>query len=169
MDKNVSVAIRINSNVRPEWSRRGIISSHIPANKRVTGMDEQQVLLYLSEFHRSEDPFSCATISRNRKFVHAKYAPTRKSARNWNFFEDASIPPSRNLVWRNSVVSVLDQFYLFIFFSFSLSTRIESSLHSPTLGPELLELRNYDGNHSSIRECCTNMSVPSSFPYNLRR
>lgn len=50
MDKNVSVAIRINSNVRLEWSRRGIISSHIPANKRVTGMDEQQVLLYLSEF-----------------------------------------------------------------------------------------------------------------------
>lgn len=166
MDKNVSVAIRINSNVRLEWSRRGIISSHIPANKRVTGMDEQQVLLYLSEFGIPPVRGSLLVCNdlEESEVRSREILPHSKKRKKLEFLRGCEHTTVSKLG-----LEELDQFYLFIFFSFSLSARIESSLHSSTLGPELLELRNYDGNHSSIRECCTNMSVPSSFPYNLRR
>lgn len=146
-------------------------------NKRAAGMDEQRVLLYRrSEFGISPIRGSllvCNDLGGIGSSFTRNTPPTRKSARDWNFFEDASTPPpSRNLVSRNSGSFRCSTNFIYLFFFFSsLSARIESSLHSPTLGLPL-KLRNYDGNRSSIRECCTNMSVPllpSSFPlYNLR-
>lgn len=79
-------------------------------------------------------------------------------------------PPSRNLAggtrsFRYSTSFIYLFFSFFFFFSFS-TARIESSLHSRTRGQSSSnQLRNYDGNHSSIRECCTNMSVAPSLEF----
>lgn len=124
------------------------------------------------EFHRSEDPFSCA-ISRNRKFVHAKYAPPlpRKSAG----ISSRMRAHHRLETWLEKLGRFGTRPILFIYFFpllllllFLLLIRKNRVLSSfSNSGPELLKLRNYDGNHSSIRECCTNMSVAPSLEFPL--
>ena len=78
-------------------------------NKRAAGMDEQRGLLYRGsrvnlEFHRSEDPFSCATISEESEVRSREHTTTVSKLG----FEELG------------VVSLLDQFYLFILFFFLL-------------------------------------------------
>ena len=147
-------------------------------NKRAAGMDEQRVLLYRGsrvnlEFHRSEDLFSCATISEESEVRSREIRPPLEKALETGISSRMRAHHHRLETWfRGTRGRFAARPILFIYsFFLSLSARIESSLHSRTLGLPL-KLRNYDENRSSIRECCTNMSVPplpSSFPlYNLR-
>lgn len=96
-------------------------------NKRAAGMDEQRVLLYRGsrvnlEFHRSEDPFSCATISEESEVRSREIRPPLEKALETGISSRMRAHHHRLETWFRGtrVVSLLDQFYLFILFFFLL-------------------------------------------------
>lgn len=144
-------------------------------NKRAAGMDEQRVLLYRGsrvnlEFHRSEDPFSCATISEESEVRSREIRPPLEKALETGISSRMRAHHHRLETWFRGTRGPFAARPILFIYSFFFPPYPQES--SPLFIPQLLGCRlNFvttmetAPRFENVAQICLFPSFPRVFPY----